>query len=258
MKNRLRDIENSYGVEIILAADNGSRAWGYSSVNSDYDIKFVYRHKIEEYKKLNSPKDFISVKSECGFWDFNGWDIKKTLGLLYKGNAQPYELVASNFKCGATDTYLPLVNFILEETTNSLNEILKHYFGLSKRTFNERVRNTGEVTLKKYFYIIRPLWTVEYIQREKSLPPLDFETLLNYVRKKSLTDSVITDTVEELLKMKRDGLMNKEVKQRVDILDEYLQKRISSLDETIFELSGTKSHIEKYDEIYRKIAFREN
>lgn len=49
IQDRLVEIESEFNVEILLAIESGSRAWGFESIDSDYDIRFIYKHKTEWY-----------------------------------------------------------------------------------------------------------------------------------------------------------------------------------------------------------------
>jgi predicted nucleotidyltransferase len=98
--NELAKIENDNNVEILFAAEAGSRAWGFESPDSDYDVRFIYRRPAgyylsvsEGYKTLRSEKDTIEVKN--GDFDVVGWDIKKTLYLFGKSNPALLEWLTS-------------------------------------------------------------------------------------------------------------------------------------------------------------------
>ncbi len=41
----LKQIESKYKVKILYACETGSRAWGFPSPDSDYDIRFIYVHE---------------------------------------------------------------------------------------------------------------------------------------------------------------------------------------------------------------------
>ena len=41
IREKLVEIENKENVRIIMAVESGSRAWGFASPDSDYDVRFV-------------------------------------------------------------------------------------------------------------------------------------------------------------------------------------------------------------------------
>ena len=90
----LRKIEEKEKVRIIMAIESGSRAWGFASPDSDYDVRFIYVRKKEEYLKLEGIKDVIEWQLDETL-DINGWDIRKALQLLYKSNPTVFEWCAS-------------------------------------------------------------------------------------------------------------------------------------------------------------------
>ena len=41
IRARLRDVEKAEGLRILYACESGSRAWGFPSSDSDYDVRFI-------------------------------------------------------------------------------------------------------------------------------------------------------------------------------------------------------------------------
>ena len=90
----LKKIEAQENVKIIMAIESGSRAWGFASPDSDYDVRFIYVRKEEDYLKLEKTRDVIEWKLD-DVLDINGWDIKKALQLLHNSNPTVFEWCAS-------------------------------------------------------------------------------------------------------------------------------------------------------------------
>ena len=59
INEELDKIERKEGVRILHAVESGSRAWGFASPDSDYDVRFVYVRPKEDYLRLDEPKDVI-------------------------------------------------------------------------------------------------------------------------------------------------------------------------------------------------------
>lgn len=89
----LKKIEEQENVKIIMAIESGSRAWGFASPDSDYDVRFIYVRKEEDYLKLEKTRDVIEWKLD-NVLDINGWDIKKALQLLHNSNPTVFEWCA--------------------------------------------------------------------------------------------------------------------------------------------------------------------
>ena len=81
-KNKIADnldrIEADFEVKIIFACESGSRAWGFPSIDSDYDIRFIYVHKRDWYLSINVEEldDVIELPINNNL-DFSGWNIRK-------------------------------------------------------------------------------------------------------------------------------------------------------------------------------------
>ena len=113
----LQKIEETENVKIMMAVESGSRAWGFESPDSDYDVRFIYIRKPEDYLKLEGIRDVIEWKLDETL-DINGWDLKKALQLLYKSNPTIFEWCAS-----------PIIYFSRVEF-NWLKELLPEYFSV--------------------------------------------------------------------------------------------------------------------------------
>lgn len=74
IKQKLKDIEAKENVKIIGAFESGSRAWGFASPDSDYDVRFLYVRNKNDYLKLESFRDVIEWQLD-DVLDINGWDI---------------------------------------------------------------------------------------------------------------------------------------------------------------------------------------
>ena len=85
---KLAEIERDFDVTVLWAIESGSRAWGFESPDSDFDVRFIYKHKQEFYLRLNEQRDVIELPID-DTWDVSGWDLDKTLKLLYKSNPTP-------------------------------------------------------------------------------------------------------------------------------------------------------------------------
>ena len=46
IRKKLKEIEKKENVRIIMAVESGSRAWGFASPDSDYDVRFVYVRNV--------------------------------------------------------------------------------------------------------------------------------------------------------------------------------------------------------------------
>ena len=119
----LRKIEETENVKIIMAIESGSRAWGFASPDSDYDVRFIYVRNKEDYLRLEGIRDVIEWRLDDTL-DINGWDLKKALQLLHKSNPTVFEWCAS-----------PIVYMERAELA-WLKELLPRYFSIKKSLFH--------------------------------------------------------------------------------------------------------------------------
>ena len=192
--NELQKIEEKENVKIIMAIESGSRAWGFASPDSDYDVRFIYVRKTEDYLKLEEVRDVIEWRCD-DLLDINGWDLKKALQLLHKSNPTIFEWCAS-----------PIVYMEREEFT-WIKEILPRYFSAKKGLFhywhmastNYREYLKGDmVRVKKYFYVLRPILAAKWILDRKQAPPMLFDELVEVQLEEELKPEL-----ERLLEMKK-------------------------------------------------------
>ena len=194
----LCDIEQMYDVKILLAVESGSRAWGFESVNSDWDVRFIYVHKPEWYFKVNEQRDVIEHMYEDDV-DLAGWDLKKALGLFKKSNPSLLEWLNS-----------PKVYCEDKEFVSRIREVEKDFFNPVKSMYhynhmynkdNERYLQKEGCDMKRFFYYLRGILACKWIESNKTLPPVAFKELLNA----TIEDNVIKEKINELIRIKKSG-----------------------------------------------------
>ncbi len=84
IEQELQGLVQEKHVRLLYACESGSRAWGFASTDSDYDIRFLYVHPKDAYLQLDYPQD--TLDRIIGDLDISGWDIFKALRLLRKSN----------------------------------------------------------------------------------------------------------------------------------------------------------------------------
>lgn len=151
--DKLNKIEEKEGVRVLHAIESGSRAWGFASPDSDYDVRFVYVRKKEDYLRIDEFKETIDWQLD-EVLDINGWDLKKALKQFAKGNATLFEWSGSPIVYRTTDEWAKICE--VSEQFFSEKAAIYHYYGTANNTYHEYLQ--GEmVRYKKYFYALRPL-----------------------------------------------------------------------------------------------------
>ncbi len=116
IESKLREIEEKKNIKILHCVESGSRAWGFASPDSDYDVRFIYVRPKEFYLRLDKTRDVIEWQLDDTF-DINGWDISKALSLLYKSNPTLFEWNSSPIVYKTTEewgTIAVIINTLLQ------------------------------------------------------------------------------------------------------------------------------------------------
>lgn len=77
----LARLEQAEAVTVLYACESGSRAWGFESADSDYNVRFMYLRPTRWYLTIQHRRDVIE-KPPQGHLDISGWDVTKALPLL--------------------------------------------------------------------------------------------------------------------------------------------------------------------------------
>ncbi len=191
---KLREIEEKEGVRALYAAESGSRAWGFASPDSDYDVRFIYVRPQEDYLKIDEARDVIEWQLDEIF-DINGWDLKKALKHFAKGNATLFEWSGSPIKYRVTEEW----DKIREVSKQYFSEksAIYHYYGTANNAYQGYLQGDA-VRYKKYFYALRPLLAAQYIEKYHVAPPVLFDDLL-----KLDMPSKLREAINELLEIKK-------------------------------------------------------
>ncbi len=167
-------IERQNNVQILLAVESGSRAWGFASPDSDYDVRFVYAHERDWYLSIFEDRDVIEEMLPDRL-DINGWDLRKSLRLFSKCN------LALNEWLGSPIVYSEFSGFrerFLRMIPHYFNPIgaMHHYRSMAGRAITEHLTD-GQIAIKKLFYVVRPLLACRWIRHTVAQPPTEFERL---------------------------------------------------------------------------------
>ena len=229
IQEKLREIEQHEECRILLAVESGSRAWGFASPDSDYDVRFIYVRPEKAYLRLDRTRDVIEVPINDEL-DINGWDIDKTLRLLHKSNPTVFEWFSSPiiYQTSAfADQFRPIMQKYFSSKAG-----LWHYLHMAEGNYRDYLR--GEmVRAKKYFYVLRPILACKWILEKGTPPPMLFTDLV----KSELPDD-LSETVYQLLNLKMNSPEIKEIP-RIDQLNRYLDAGIVSVKEQIEKLPDT-------------------
>lgn len=178
IKNRLVSVAAEHDVRILYACESGSRAWGFPSPDSDYDVRFIYVHPIDWYLRLDEDQDVIDLpleKTPVGLLDLGGWDLRKTLRLITKSNPVIWEWLQSPI-CYQLSLDLRKYRNILDPFFSPISAC-HHYLSICRNTMDQALTSPS-VKIKKYFYMLRPLLAALWIEKHRTEPPMELAALL--------------------------------------------------------------------------------
>ncbi|NPC91468.1 nucleotidyltransferase domain-containing protein [Bacillus sp. WMMC1349] len=191
-------IEATYNVKILYAVESGSRAWGFPSQDSDYDVRFIYVHQKDWYLSIDSKRDVIELPIN-DLLDISGWELTKALRLFRKSNPPLLEWLSSGM---VYDQAYSLVEKMknLQLQAFSPASCMYHYLNMAKGNFNSYLQKE-EVKIKKYFYVLRPILACLWIESRHTVPPIEFQVLLHEL----LDEGELKTEILNLLERKING-----------------------------------------------------
>lgn len=217
--NKLKDIEEKENVKIIMAVESGSRAWGFASPDSDYDVRFVYVRTMQDYLRLEKSKDIIEWQLD-DVLDINGWDLKKALQLMYDSNPSIFEWCASPIVYKGSKAFDELKE--IRRAYYSRKKSLYHYWHMANNNYQAYLQGT-EVKIKKYFYVIRPLLAAKWIIDTKTQPPMLFSELMA-----AELPVELMSTVKKLLEMKQN-MPEMGLAPKIKVLDDFIDTELEAI-----------------------------
>ncbi len=226
IQQKLDEIEKTENVRILHAVESGSRAWGFASPDSDYDVRFIYVRTEEDYLKLGKQRDVIEWQLDETL-DINGWDLQKALRLMHGSNPTLFEWCASPVVYRTTELWQQISqqgSVYFSERAGFL-----HYLSMAKHNYQAYL--TGEtVRLKKYFYVLRPVLACRWIQHRHSAPPVAFAALSDSMLPAELRETV-AGLVEQKIQTPELG-----AGARVPLLHDYLERSLNELEQEAAQL----------------------
>lgn len=244
ISEKLSEIEAAEDIRILHCVESGSRAWGFASPDSDYDVRFIYVRKPEFYLKLEKTSDVIEWQLD-NIFDINGWDIQKAFRLLYKSNMVLFEWDISPIVYKTSDEWLLIREIMGKYFIVKMG--LYHYLNMAARNFEEYL-TADEVKLKKYFYALRPILACKWINDKGTPPPISFSELI-----KSELEADMLPIVNHLINMKTHTPEIGTGK-RIDALNSYIEKSIGEIRAGIEGCETKTNRWEELDRLFCRIV----
>jgi predicted nucleotidyltransferase len=241
IKSRIENLEKEKDIKILFACESGSRAWGFPSPDSDYDVRIFYLKKKNTYLSIKESETQITLPNNDKL-DLSGWDLQKTLALLFKSNATPFEWIQSPI------IYLDLNGFkdgfwqFCQEYANP-KTLINHYLGIAKGALE--YSQNGNLNIKKFFYVVRPILAAKWVVECNNVPPMNIKPLSN------LMNAEEKALLYELIEIKGQ-CFEKSGFEIPSLLTNFINSEIKILDKKAKLMTGNHCKIDKLDEFFVK------
>lgn len=245
IQQQLDAIECEHGITFLYTCESGSRAWGFASPDSDYDVRFIYARPVESYLSIKPLSDVIELPVD-DMLDISGWDIGKALRLLYKSNAPLLEWLQS-----------PIVYRERTGVATQLRALAPQYFSpragihhYTNMAYNAVVQLDGEaVPLKKYFYALRPMLAAQWIVEHGTIPPMKFHVL----RQQLHVPSSVSEEIDRLLVLKA-ATDERATLAPVPLLNNYIRHNLDTYKQAAAVLPVPNTTTDALDTLFRDIV----
>jgi predicted nucleotidyltransferase len=243
---RLAEVEAAEGVRIVYACESGSRAWGFASADSDYDVRFLYVRPLDWYVSIQERRDVIEPPID-EVLDFAGWDLRKALQLFRKSNPPLMEWL------GSPVTYLERGEAAgwlraMRPAYYSPLSCAHHYLNMARGAAAEC--GLGDrVRLKKCFYALRPLLAIRWLEQGRGAAPTEFGALVDGLA----LEPALREGIKRLQEAKRAG-RETDSAPRVAAVSAFIAAELARLEGAAFDLPAVAGPVEALDELFRRVV----
>ena len=223
VRQALARVEAEKKVRVLFAVESGSRAWGFASRDSDYDVRFLYVHQREWYLSVEDRRDVIERPLDDDL-DVSGWELRKALRLLRKSNPPLLEWLKSPVVYRHDPVFAAEFGALANEFY-SPRRCFAHYLHMAFGNWRDYLRGREQVSLKKYLYVFRPLLACRWIERELGPAPMLFAELVASVLEEADERAALDDLVarkragEELATAPPDATLSRFIEAELPRLD---------------------------------------
>jgi len=242
---RLNQVEAEEGVKIIYACESGSRAWGFPSSDSDYDVRFLYLHPTDWYLSidLGRKRDVIERPINDQI-DLSGWELRKALGLYYKSNPPLLEWLGSPIIYLENYTIAAQMR-ALASSYYSAKACMYHYLHMAQGNYREYLKGE-QVWLKKYFYILRPLLAINWLEKDMGVVPTEFRRLVNQV----VAEEGLKQAIIKLIEAKEQGV-ELDYGSQIPVISDFIHREIRRLEDQKFTDDTGHRSVEELNHLFR-------
>lgn len=248
IQEKLLEIQEQENVWIFYACESGSRAWGFPSQNSDYDVRFLYVRPKDWYLSvdLEDKRDVIELPIE-GDLDINGWDVRKALKLLRNSNPPLLEWLTSPIVYSEDREATAKIRLLVPKCY-SPTACMYHYLQMARGNYREYLKS-DTVPVKKYFYVLRPLLAIKWIEAKSDVMPMEFGKLLDH----GTPPSDLKKEIETLIERKKNG-QELDREPRIDVINDFIEEELKRLESRIHEKRSEKPATDLINGVFRSLV----
>lgn len=243
IRNLVSEIEQEENAIIFYSCESGSRAWGFPSKDSDYDVRFIYVRPIEWYLSVFEKRDVLERPIDDRL-DINGWDLKKALELFRKSNPPLLEWLNSPIIYKEQFTVAKQMRD-LSKTYYSPSACVFHYLHMAQGNVREYLKG-DRVWVKKYFYVLRPLLAIKWIELGYGVAPTAFGTLLERV----IPTGELKDKINELIEQKSMGA-ELDYGPRIPAISDFITTELARLEADQKQYKNNPAPTSVLDDLFR-------
>jgi predicted nucleotidyltransferase len=239
----LKTLESEKNIQILLACETGSRGWGFPSPDSDYDVRLIYLHKKDWYLSLNEGKDTIELFLEKNEIDISGWDLRKSLRLLWKSNPPLLERIQSPIIYSSDPIFLAEINTLAQSSYSRIATI-HHFLNMAKKALDE-ISESKEYKLKRFFYALRASTACLWVLEKEEIPPIEFLKMYKYL---NLPEDLV-QRISELIKFKA-SISEGYIHQGEKPLIEFMKQCIIRAEEEAKSLPSSNGSMKDFNQFF--------
>ena len=251
IKENLAALEAKENIKILYACESGSRAWGFPSQDSDYDVRFIYIRERDWYLSVDYAQQRDVVEQPINdLLDVNGWDLKKSLLLLKKSNPVLIEWINSPIVYGCEGSFREDLQKLVADYY-SPKACFHHYENMATTNYRGYLKEAS-VRIKKYFYVLRPLLAMRWIAEDRGVVPMEFSALVDA----GLKDQVVKEEIAVLLEKKKAGF-EAEYAPGIPVLHAFIESELAVLSDLGKNIRENKMSHDGLNSFFLQILNRE-
>lgn len=243
IQQKLLELEQLHHIKILYACESGSRAWGFASPDSDFDVRFIYARRMQDYLRIANTPDTLGLPVN-EVLDVSGWDIRKALQLFLKSNSPLYEWLQSPIVYQQDDEFTGELKALMPKYF-SPKASANHYLSMAHNTLTQDLQ-AEQVKLKRYFYALRPALACLWIIEKQSVPPMEFGPLRILVK-----DDTVQKAIDTLM-LRKQSADEKALIEPVEALNDWLTATLAYCKEQVSLLNSTRQTTEELDDLFRR------